>query len=567
MKAFEAQFALKPRAGKDNLSKEALAFELGISHTHPVVRQTWQRLRDQINQGLESGVVEINGQHIEWNTFYSDRNVKLPFVSRGSLNAFRAAMAAEPEKATGDELSLSRLADMLSLNLQGPFIRNIISVLDGEIADGKKEGVARIGTVNLPWRLVKAVWGGSSKYGGLSPHVHISAVEGLLKELEGHKPAGTDDRALDTGVEEVREIALNVASSEGNDPLIVYAKAIATADDTLMFEVGGLAHLVVGDREVFRAFEEDGEVSWHRSTIFKRQGGIARVERSDNRFTADQAIDEVAHNPVTRWDLSAALGVTPRHSMIQAVYSGIDDDIKNGHSFGSVRIGSAVFPWIKGKMPHGGSYAPLLPPSAVSALRELAASRPMASADYLSREGLMEELGEKTNRRFIFRLWATIGSQAERGPDRGLLLVEGNHVHWRYLYTTTGSRFPYISRASVPALRAVLAYEPTQVKIEAVTSPVFDMLESEPRNAGQPSADIVGEDLSTIRIGHPDGSSDDREAILTKSGNFAILGVGPIRLVTPDGVLMDQFGSSWRRDEDTGIEFVGSSPSPRSFKP
>lgn len=547
MKAFEAQFALKPRAGKDHLSKDALALSLGISPTHTVVRQTWQRIREQFDQGVDDGTVEINGQTIEWRSFYSDRNVKLPFINRGSLDAFRAALDAEPERATGDELSLSRLAAMLSVDIHSPLVRRISSLLDEDIADGKTEGVTRIGDVEVPWRLVKAVWGGSSKYGGVSPHVHMSAVEGLSKELEGHKPVdlAKEDLALEIGVEEVREIALNV-SWEGKNSEIVYSKAIVTARGNLLFEVGGHAHLLVGHRDVLRAFEEDGEVIWERSKFLQGHGGIGRVERSENEFSPDQAIKLVADDPVNRWEVAKALGMTPRHSLIHAVFGGIDNDVKNGHSFGSVRIGSTVFPWIRRKMPHGGSYAPLLPSSAISALLKIAESRPMATDDYLSRESLFDELGEKGSMRFLVRLWATIGTEAERGPDRGILLVDGNPVSWRYLYTTTGSRFPYISKASIPALRQALVRDVAQVSIDVVESPLFAMLDAECRN-NAPPLEIAGEEGISICITQPDGSLLDRQAIPTKDGNYAIIGGGSIKLAKPDGIVFEQYGNSWRR--------------------
>jgi hypothetical protein len=569
MKAFEAQLALKPRAGNDYLSKEALALELGVTHTHAVVRQTWQRIREQTNDGRESGVVEIHGQRIEWQIFYSDRNVKLPFVSRGSLDAVRAALAAEPQKATGDELSLSRLGAMLSTHLQNPMMRQITLALDGEIAAGKTEGVTRIGNVNVPWRMAKAVWGGSSKHGGLSPHVHISAVEPLALALKGDTPfeVTSNDGLLDIGVEDVREIALNVVGADSDDPAIIYAKAIETAGGNLFFEVGGCPHLMLFDGQVFRAFDEDGDVVWHKSSVMQGQGGITHIKQAESGYSFDHALNLVANDPVTRWDVSTALGVTSRHSLVTAVFGCIDDDIKNGHTHGSLRIGSTIFPWVKGKMPHGGSYAPLLPSSAIPALQKLAANRPMATDDYLSREGLMEELEGKANRSLVFRLWATIGNQAERGPDRGTLVVDGHPVPWRYLYSSSGSRFPYVSRTTVPALKHIMTLDTSEVSIEAVRSPVFDMLDDEPRMPGSPSAEIEGEDISRVYLSQADGSSGDREAVRTRNGNLVIVGTGSIRIATPEGVLFEQLGHSWKRDDNAEVELINNRSAALAFRP
>lgn len=393
--AFRAQATLKPRASADYLNRDQLATNLEVTRSHPVLNNLWNAIRAQMGEGREDGTVAVGGEDIEWKSFYSERNLKFPYIHTRGLHALRRAVEHEPKRATGEELPISRVCTLLSIKPTHPIIRSLIRDMDAAITRGERSGTAKIGNGEIPWNLIKSVWGGSSKYGGLTPHIPSFAIP-TIAEAAGVKIPVT------AGVPAKQQ-------SDGN------GKTKATPDKR---------------REA--------------TTFFAENSGDADIENKPF---------------LTRWDVSKALGVTPLHTVVSSIFSKLDAAIKNGETQGTIDIAGQDVPWQLHKRPNGGSPAPTLPGAALQNLYTLMPPIRKTDADYLSREQAAKELGIPTGNPILQKTWTMMRLQAEEGHDFGTIAVEGENVTWRLLHSRTNGQFPYIERSSLQALQKALTVQ------------------------------------------------------------------------------------------------------------
>jgi hypothetical protein len=286
--AFKAQFAERPIAGADYLNRGELAVELGIHSEHRVIDDAWKKMTKQTAQGKEAGSLEIEGRIVEWRIFYSARNLKLPFIARTSLEAFRVALEKIPEKATADQLSFSRLADELGVPYNHVLLAEFLDEVETQVNEGNKDGVIALSGHQIPWTMLQAKWGGSSRWGNTMPHVPSTSVPAFAAELAKRYGSSTGPRvslvgvrpidikrALNTSimegspmeyeVETEIEIGLIVTKSGRTQPVKVIA--VPTANSNFMFEVFGVRHVLTTDGRVLQRVEADGRIGWAKSAL------------------------------------------------------------------------------------------------------------------------------------------------------------------------------------------------------------------------------------------------------------------------------------------------------------
>ena len=392
LEAFKAQATLKPKADADYLNRDQIAAHLDIPRSHSMLNALWSEIRAQMAESKEAGTIVVGHEEVEWRLFYSERNLKLPYLHTHGLHALRSAVEQEPKKASGEELPISRVCTFLSITTTHPFIQSLVHDIDAAIACGERSGTAKIGSAEIPWRLIKSVWGGSSKYGGLTPHIPYSAIHIIAKALDVEMP-------ITTGVAEKRKADSHVKAKT--------------------------------------AKEKRAEAS----AFFLERSGDPDIEK--NPF-------------LTRWDVSKALGITPRHTVVHSIFSKLDAAVKGGEKQGTIEIGGQDIPWTLHKKPRGGSPAPTVPGMILQKLYTVVPAARKSNADYLSREQAAKELGITTGNPILLKAWTMMRLQAEEGHDHGSILIEGKYARWRLLHSRTNGQFAYIERSSLHVIKMAL---------------------------------------------------------------------------------------------------------------
>ncbi len=389
LEAFKAQATLKPKADPNYLNRDQVAAQLGVPRAHATLKTVWSAIRDQMAEGKEAGTITLGNDHIEWKIFYSERNLKLPYVHTGGLDRLRSGIEQEPKKASGEELSISRICTLLSITATNTTIKSLVHEIDSSIARGERSGTAKIGNIEVPWTLLKSIWGGSSKYGGLTAHIPSFAVPSIAKVAGVQMPAAS-------GTFHNRKVELN---------------------------------------SVTRTVSEQ-----------RSEASATFIQNTGN--------PDIEVNPyLTRWDVSKALGVTPRHSVVHSIFSKLDAAVKSGEKQGVIDIDGQNVPWTLHKRPHGGSPAPTLPGII---LQKLYASMPIfrkSNTDYLSREEAAAELGVPIGSPILLKAWTLMRLQAEEGHEHGTIALDGEFVNWRLLTSKTNGQFPYMERSSLEAIK------------------------------------------------------------------------------------------------------------------
>lgn len=392
LEAFKAQASLKPKAGADYLNRDQIADQLGVPRTHAALNSVWVAIREQIAESKEAGTVVVGNDQIEWKIFYSDRNRKFPYLHKHGLAVLQAAIEQEPKRAAGDDFPISRVCTFLSIPTSHPTIRLLVDRIDAAIENGARSGIAKIDSSDIPWNLVKSIWGGSSKYGGLTPHIPSSALH-LIAEAAGVKMPVT------VGPDAMRKSGPDLETKTTSDK---------------------------------------------------------HVEAS-NFFIENTGNTDIESNPfLTRWDVSKALGVTPRHSAVHSIFSKLDAAVKSGETQGTIDIDGQDVPWTLRKRHHGGSPAPTLPGTILQKLYAAISTLRKSNTDYLSREQAAAELGIPLGSPILLKAWTMMRLQAEEGHDYGSFEIDGELVNWRLLTSKTNGQFPYMEKSSLGAIEKVL---------------------------------------------------------------------------------------------------------------
>lgn len=391
--AFKAQKNTRPQATADYLNRDQLADELGVTRSHGVLLKMWKDAGEQVKSGHVEGTVAVSGETVPWKLFYSKRNLKLVCVPRTSLEHFRQAIQNEPRRASGNEISITRVCGILKVDIQHPVIKSLKDEIERQILEGNTSGQAEIGGVVIPWNLVKAVWGGGSKFGGVSPHFEMSSLVNIAKLLGVEAPKLAKRQLPDT----------------------------------------------VG----------------HRYAVGKKGRQDIPVDHSliDQANTSETQ----SNDGVTRWDVARALGVTPQHGVVNSTFAKLDAEIRKGIKTGRVTIGDTEFDWtLQKRSSGGGSPAPTLPFSSIAAFSELMNKIPLATEDYLSKAQVQKELGVWNSNRTLTHAWTTMRLCMENGAIRGNFQIEGETIHWQLFRSKTGGEFPYIHKSSLAAFRRLL---------------------------------------------------------------------------------------------------------------
>lgn len=280
--AFKALAEARPTAEENYLNRGDLASELGVYKTHKVIAAAWLRMTEQMDAGIDAGSIEIGGREVPWRSFYSARNLKFPFVAKSSIEAFRAVLDKIPPKATDDELSFSRVAELLGVAYNHVMMADYIDEIAEQVERGASSGEIIVGGEPVSWSMRKAIWGGSSRWGGAMPHVSATSVQLFEKELasqgRAHGAARTaaglryadlrssdnaEGRELEFEVENEVEVGLIATRGGRERQLTVYA--VPTANDNLLFEVLGVRHVVTVDGRVLQRVDDGGRVGWVQS--------------------------------------------------------------------------------------------------------------------------------------------------------------------------------------------------------------------------------------------------------------------------------------------------------------
>ena len=315
--AFKAQADERPQAGPEHISRGPLSEELHIHTSHPLLEDIWEQIFLQMAGGSEAGTVPVSGKAVPWECFYTARNIKLPFISRLVLDLLREDIRKLPDRAGAGHLSMSRLAEQVGVYPKHPVIAEVFGEIEAKVDAGEKRGVVSLAGGEVPWTLMKATWGGSSKWGGVTPHVPISTVPLFEKAITDrptskHSPPDTgkrlyrqmtpktrgtvltdlgvmqldgdrtDLRALRNAVDEDAnrlsdltefelenevEIGLLITKpgTQRSVPVVVFA--VPSANSNYIFEVFGVRHLVTPDHRVLRRTDVEGRIGWKESAM------------------------------------------------------------------------------------------------------------------------------------------------------------------------------------------------------------------------------------------------------------------------------------------------------------
>lgn len=392
--AFKAQAAARPQAGDEYLNIQQLANKLDVKRNHGVLTSTWKEISKQLKNGYEEGTVTVSEMTIPWKAFYSKRNLKLAYVPIESLESFKKLIANAPRKATSNEISITTACVMLKISNTHPAIKLLNEAIERQFHEGKTSGLVKLNDAIIPWNLVKAVWGGSSKFGGVSPHIEMETIAAIAK-LAGVTVPELPKQTLD-------------------------------ANSTPKYSVGR-----------------------------KRRPGNP-VEISEK--LASNTLEPLSNGIVTRWDVARALGVSPIHSVVYSVFSKLDEAVRDGMKSGSVTIAGKIFDWsLRTRERGGGSATPTLPSSSISAFSELMSTIPAATENHLNRGQLLRELRVSNSNRVLIRAWIKMRTLREEGAKGGHFEMEGETIHWQLLRTKAGGEFCHIHKTSLPAFRRILS--------------------------------------------------------------------------------------------------------------
>ncbi|MCV9964880.1 hypothetical protein OIU34_23590 [Pararhizobium sp. BT-229] len=266
------------------IGRGTLAKELGIYIDHPIIEAAWRQIGLQLNSGAENGTIVVEGKLVEWNCSYSPLP-KCAYVSRASIDAFRAAVNKLPGKADANSLSVSHLVEKLGVKRYHPVIVDVCERIDAAIKSGKTSGEVYVADGKVEWSLLRGARGkpSHSHWGAAKPHFPTSSLP-LLEEAI-RRANGLDNQrkilrsichatvrdtvappgSTEIDVEDEIEIGL-VFSKPGSHlsvPLTVLA--VPTANENYLFEVFGIRHVVTSDRKVMQRMEIDGGVGWRPS--------------------------------------------------------------------------------------------------------------------------------------------------------------------------------------------------------------------------------------------------------------------------------------------------------------
>lgn len=296
---FKAAMSARPTAGDGYLSRSALAEELGIYDKHKLLSESWSSMKKQKDAGAKSGEIEVGGVSVPWRLLYSAKNIEFPYVPASAVTTFRNVLDKSPPKAGADHLSFRRLIEELGTSFTNPVIAELKSVIEAEVNAGRMSGSVAVGERMIPWKMMQAIWGGSSKWGNVSPHLDRASLK-ILHEVVGnsrraHSRDETDNsnpapsrlsmEAFATAAAQQvaqdfehlhehleDEIEVHLIGRRGeDDPRDHYIAlpAIVTANGNLSFEAFGIRHVVTPEGEVFQRVRTDGRNGWIASPVLR----------------------------------------------------------------------------------------------------------------------------------------------------------------------------------------------------------------------------------------------------------------------------------------------------------
>ncbi len=82
-----------PLSGPYDLSRNAVAQALGVSHSNPVLDSTWSAMKAAVKGGKTTGVVVVAGKTVPWRLM-RERGGPVPCVPASALKAFRLELKA-----------------------------------------------------------------------------------------------------------------------------------------------------------------------------------------------------------------------------------------------------------------------------------------------------------------------------------------------------------------------------------------------------------------------------------------------------------------------------------------